>query len=113
MHNSNYDNRTTSVLSISSKEIGDCKAVANTLLKCGITCSVTPNYSVNCNEKQCWIENGCSIILGGIHPDKIEVSVWNPLKSKYNLKCAHLNIHGVYIGCILNYLHPSKCNWNE
>ena len=113
MDSSDYDNLTTTVLSISSKSIKNCKDVTNTLLKCGIISSITPNYSINCNKKECWIENGCSIILSGIKPEKIEEKIWNPLKGKFNLNCGHLNIHGKYIGCILNYLQPSKCNDRE
>ena len=112
MDNISYDKTTTSILNISSNNIKDCNDITNLLLKCGIIGSVTPNKSVCCNKKKCWIENGCSITLCGLKPDQIEKKIWNPLKSKYDLKCAHLNIHGYYIGCILNFLEPSRCNWN-
>ena len=111
MNKLTYDDYTTSVLSISSKTIKDCSDVANTLLKCGIICSVTSNDSVCGDNNQCWIEKGCNITLSGVKPDKLGDSVWNPLKKEYNLNCAHLHILGGYKGCIINFLRPSNCNW--
>lgn len=108
-----YDNLTTSVLSISSNKINDCNDVVDSLIKVGVICSVTPNKSICCNDKKCWVENGCIITLSGLNPKKIEDKVWKPLKTQYNLNCAHLEIKGSYIGCILNYLAPSQCNFNK
>ena len=100
---------TTSVISISSKNIKDCSDVANTLAKCGIMCSVTPNYTVRRDMDEYTLENGCTIILGGTNPNQIEKNIWKPLKETYNLGCAFLDIHGGYKGCIIDYFTPSKC----
>lgn len=100
---------TTSVISISSTNINDCKDVANTLAKCGIMCSVTSNYTVRRDAKSFSLENGCNIILTGLKSDKIEEFVWKPLQKEYDLGCAYMNIHGMYKGCILNFIRPSSC----
>ena len=105
--NNKYDG-TTSDLNISAKYL-DCNDVLNTLYDCGIKCSVTPNKSIICNDNNCYIEKGCLITLNGLSHKEIEHKVWNPLKNRFNLNCAHLNIHGYYIGCILNFIRPSNC----
>ena len=107
MDKSGFNN--TSVLSISSQNIKDCKDVANTLAKCGVICSVTPNYTVRSLEKACSLENGCTIILTNIKTENIRETVWNPLKKEYDLGCAYLNINGIFKGCIYDFLSPSLC----
>ena len=108
-----YNSLHTSILSISSKKIKDCNDVVETLIKSGVICSVSSNKSICCDDKKCWIENGCTIILNGLKPERIEDKVWKPLKTKFNLSCAHLEINGGYIGCILNFIEPSKCGWKK
>ena len=103
-----YDN-TTSVISISSKNI-NCSKVVELLKKQKIVCSVSENASVQCDTKKniCWIEEGCNITLGGLKPEFINPMVWEPLKKEFNLDCAHLWIHGKYRGCVESY--PNKCS---
>lgn len=103
-----YDG-TTSDLNISSKYI-NCDDVLSTLLTCGIKCTVIPHKSVICNKNDCWIEPGCSVKLNGLSHKEINHKVWKPLQTQFNLKCAHLHIHGYYIGCILDFIRPSECN---
>ena len=102
-----YDG-TTSELTISSKNM-DCNDVLSTLSTCGIKCTVTPQKSVICKDDKCWIEPGCSIKLNGLSHKEIDYAVWIPLQIKFNLKCAHLHVHGYYIGCILDFIRPSNC----
>ena len=104
---------TTAELSISHKTL-DCTQVARLLQKNGIQCSIKSNVTMICPKKMgaCHIENGCNIVYG--LGDKKDVrknvsSMWNLLKNKYDLTCAHLKIHGHFSGCIYDYLRPSLC----
>jgi hypothetical protein len=108
MNKNNY-NGTTSELNISSELIYDCGGVLQTLYECGIKCTVSPHKSVIYNDNKCQVERGCLIKLNGLNHVEIEKKVWNPLKDKFGLKCAHLHVHGYYIGCILDFIRPSDC----
>jgi hypothetical protein len=105
----NKNNGTTSDLAISSKTIYDCGMVAETLRKSGVMCNVSSQTSVICNDTWCWTEKGCNIKITGLAHEEIEKKVWIPLKNKFELTCAHLDVHGYYIGCIKNFIRPSDC----
>ena len=104
-----YDG-TTSNLHISQKNL-NCKKVADALFKSGVCSHVTSNDSIQYNykTKQYEQEKGCSIILCGLNKKHIINDVWNPLKDKFNLSCAHLEIVGQYKGCILNFIRIKDC----
>ena len=105
-----YDNEIpTTTLSISSSRLSGCTEVVKTMLKLGIMTSVTENKSVLCDHNSCWVEPGCRLVVGGISRRDLDSQVWTPLRDKFGLTCAHLNIQGVYSGCILDYLRETKC----
>jgi hypothetical protein len=101
-----------SFLSISSKRISNCVDVSEHLQSVGISCKIIDNMSIvykkgtNKYEQ----EHGCDILITEpiITQKKIE-RVWFPLREKYNLDCAYLNILGNYQGCVWDYLRISKC----
>ena len=91
-------------LSVSSGNELDCKKMAHYLSKNGIITSITENISTCPN-----IEYGCRLTNTVSNKDEIQ-TLWTILKSKYNFKCAHLNLDGIFSGCILDYLRPSLCS---
>lgn len=103
-------NGTTSILTISGERIDEnCENVINILKKSGINCNIVTNKSIQFNK----IENGCQITLCGLNLEYLENRIWKDLKKNLNIKCANLNIPGVYNGCIKNYLAPSRCNIDD
>ena len=102
-------------LSISSKKIKDCSTVINILKKQGIISQVNHNVSIideTNNNKNIIIENGCNIKFITFPKNQSLQSIWEVLRKKYNLTCAHLEVPGKYTGCIYNYLNPPKCPIN-
>ena len=103
----NYDN-TSSVLSISKKNL-NCDDVSTLLQKMEICSSVISNKSIVYSDKKYITENGCQIYINGLKPKHIKKKIWKPLQNTFDLTCAHLEIKGNYVGCILNYIRPSEC----
>jgi hypothetical protein len=101
-----------SCLSISSKKISKCSDVVDHLQSVGITCKINDNTSIVYNKgtNKYEQEHGCDILITDpiITQKKIE-QVWFPLREKYNLDCAYLNLIGNYHGCVWDYLRSSKC----
>tara|TARA_A100001015_G_C15028054_1_gene731585 strand:- start:1214 stop:1522 length:309 start_codon:yes stop_codon:yes gene_type:complete len=93
----------TAVLNI-SKENLKCSEVAKLLQKHNIMCNIIQNNSVRKDV----FENGCRITIGNTSKEQIE-NTWDVLKNKFNLTCAHLQIHANYEGCILDYVSPKLC----
>tara|TARA_B100001094_G_C17654549_1_gene541301 strand:+ start:99 stop:443 length:345 start_codon:yes stop_codon:yes gene_type:complete len=112
INNMEDSDNTTSKLSISNKNL-DCNEVSKLLLEMGVCSSIIENKSIVYNNNKYNIENGCMISINGLKSEHIESRVWNPLKSRFNLGCGHLEIYGKYIGCILNYIRPSSCGKNN
>lgn len=101
----------TYVLSISRQGL-NCSDVAEYMKNLQIPCSVTPNVTVRChtledNTTKCEVEQGCSVIFNE------RPYVWNNLKSKFDLNCAHLHAHSNYEGCIYDYVRSSDCPSSE
>ena len=86
-----------------SKTNLECEAIANTLTKCGIISSVSPNISILCKNGECWKEKGCRILTKELKSDKI-VDFWHTLQHVYGFSCAHLKIPNKFDGCILEYI---------
>ena len=105
---SNSSKKDNITLSISSKNIPNCKKVAQLMVNLGIVSSITPNYTVLDSMYGHYIENGCKIFMGSTDINDIR-KVWNPLKKEYNLNCAHLHIKGKYSGCIYDFFRDSNC----
>ncbi len=89
-------------LSISNKHL-NCNEIMKLLQ---VSCKVSPNQTKICKNNTCHIENGCDIT---ITEDADIPKIWKDIKNYANINCAHINIHGKYKGCILNYLRESSC----
>ena len=100
----------TAILSISSNNINKCKDITEMFVKTGILCSVSSNDSVINNNGKYIIEKGCNITFTDIDLDDTEDKIWLPLKTKYNLGCAHFHVIGKFRGLCLTINFMSKCN---
>ena len=101
----------TARLSVSARGL-DCDEVAAALRAAGIAASVTPNHTVQCNRTSCWRENGCRVLHSFEHKPEV-ARLWDTLRSRFGLGCAHLSIPGQYHGCVLDFLRPSGCPGGE
>jgi hypothetical protein len=106
VYNSNIPATT---LSISHRNLSGCTDIVHSMRQLGIMTSVTENQSVICNRDKCWLETGCRLVFGGISKQDLQTRIWDSLRDQYGLTCAHLNVQGVYSGCILDYLRESRC----
>jgi len=97
-------------LSISQKNL-KCENILNSLKSLGISSKIISQKTLICKKKVCYYENGCDITFTDTMNFNLE-KVWNNLKTDHKLNCGYLNIHGVYRGCILNYLRQSNCPKN-
>ena len=98
-----------STISISSGKIKDCNEVATFLANMNIACSISENISVVPYDNIMVLEKGCQIKIGGHKPDIINNSMWNKLKNKFDLTCAHIHVDGKFKGCIYDYFRESSC----
>ena len=96
----------TAELSVSKATSLDCREMAILLYKHGIISNITENITTQPN-----IEYGCKITQPITKKNEIETT-WNLLKSHFGFTCAHLKLHDIYSGCILDYLRPSLCEKN-
>ena len=96
----------THTLSISNSNLS-CASVAQFLRSMNIPCAISDNITVQCNNKTCYIENGCRITT----TENIE-PIWDALKTQFNLKCAHLSTNFEYHGCIYDFIRNSECPAN-
>lgn len=97
----------SSTLSVSKDKKLNCEELARFLGDNNIITSVTPNISTTPK-----IEYGCRLQQSVSSKNDIE-NIWNLLRDKYDFKCAHIKLDGVYDGCIINYLRPSNCPTNN
>jgi len=95
-------------LSISSANL-KCSEIAMYLKKIKIMGNVTSNKSIICQGDTCTMEHGCSILLNQIDKKSLENQVWKPIKKNNNLTCAHLNIPGLFSGCIYDFIRDTNC----
>lgn len=103
-------NGTAGTLCICSSAIPDDPAsVATFLMSQGVSATVSRTVTVMRNAERMWIENGCKIDIHGLKPDLYEQRLWRPLKHRYKLTCAYLDIPGLYRGCVMNFVRPSSC----
>ena len=94
------DNHTV-VLSISQEKLS-CVRVAEDLRRAGFRGSVTSNVSILCIPgRPCWTEEGCRIV--GLEEDGLR-DVWNLLRKKHGLTCAHVSRQEALSGCVHRYL---------
>ena len=108
-NNCNNKDKVSSILSISSTNIKNCEEIAEIFVNLKLNCDITSNNTVICDNNNCKIEKGCRILLNKTINSINIKNIWNPLKNKYNLKCAHYEIKGGFNGCIYDYISNSKC----
>jgi len=108
---SSYENNRYDIeLSMSSAKLTNCDDIVKHMLDAGIMTSVTENKTVICNNDQvCWRETGCRLLIPNMNKHVLKTSVWDPLRTTFDLNCAHVNINGIYSGCILDYLRKNSC----
>ncbi len=87
-------------ISVSNTKQYDCNDVIHKLLISGINARVIETRSIVDRN----IENGCIITVDKEYSNKDKISkLWNIIRSNYT--CAHLQIDGLFNGCILNYIY--------
>ena len=96
-------------LSISSSRIdAECKTTIEILRSFNLPASVTPNKSISPYNSQ--MENGCRIKFSEApYRDQLQNEIWPRMRQDLGLKCAHYKVDGLFNGCLLDYLRPSKC----
>ena len=99
-------------LSVSSTEMDkNCLRLVKKMQGLGLTGRITPNISILDDGKT---EHGCVIRLSRTYgdEDKTELQMlWQGIKPDFG--CAHLHIPKKFDGCILDYLRPSVCIYNQ
>ena len=92
-------------ISVSSLEENHCKKLLEKFKKVGINCRTIETFSVVGGK----IENGCMVTFGYPYNNKENIkTIWNIMKDDYN--CGHLEIGGVYNGCVYNYIKSDFCS---
>jgi hypothetical protein len=84
-----HANNSISVLNISGSKINNnCINIINFMKTTGISCHIVENKTIIDNK----IQNGCIITVTDIKPHIITEHIWKPLKIKYDLNDAFLEI---------------------
>lgn len=95
-------------ISVSNTKSPGCNDIINKLLKANINVRTIETISIADGN----IEKGCLITLGKDYFEKNNLSkFWKLLENDYT--CSHVNINGIYNGCIYNYLADDKCPGNN
>ena len=92
-------------LAISAPKL-DCAEVAEHLAACGILANTTSNLT----SVRGGIEEGCGVTIHRVTKPVLQSAVWQPLKDRFGLTCAHVLVPGVFTGCVLDFLRPSLCS---
>ena len=91
-------------ISVSNTKQTNCSEIIQKLLQSNINARVIQSKSIVDGD----IENGCLITVGKEYYNKDNLSkLWN-LIQKDNI-CAHLQIDGMFNGCIFNYISKDYC----
>ena len=101
--------KNTSVLSISSKKLSNCKDVLSFLHGFGLACSVTSTQNLVRYGNELRTEPGCRILLNSHLPNAIDKKLWSQMRKEFGLQCAHLDVQGKFTGCINDYFKTSDC----
>lgn len=89
-------------ISISSPTM-NCNDIIHLL---NVSCKITPNITKICKNNVCRFEQGCNLTI----TEECDIGkIWSTISRNADVSCAHLNEHGKYKGCILNYLRKSNC----
>lgn len=95
-------------LSISSSTLTSCEKVVTLLQELGLRATVVETTSVIENHRRYDVEKGCLIKFNRFDKEALP-GVWSTIKSEFDLTCAHVDVPGVYRGCIYSYLRPPAC----
>ena len=91
-------------ISVSNTKQSDCSEIIQKLLLSNINARVIETRSIVDRN----IENGCLISVDKEFSNKDKISkLWNTIRDDYN--CAHLQIDGLFNGCIFNYIYKDLC----
>jgi len=91
-------------LSVSNKNL-NCKTIINYLKHFEIMASVTENKSITPDGQ----ETGCNILLPYVNKQQLKQKIWEPLKQRHNLTCAHVDVPGTFSGCIYDFIMDTNC----
>ena len=94
-------------LSTSSEKIGNCDEILNDLRVLGIAADITKNVSI---DQYGNVENRCRIMIPGAHSFH-NSQVWEAVKHRYSLICAHLE-SSKFTRCVLDAYRKSNCPSN-
>ena len=100
--------QTTCKVHVSSDKIKDCSEIAQYLKQLNIVANVTPNLTIVKKNGKMVNEIGCAIIYS-CKVEKMYNELWQPLKSKYNLGCAYVDVKSHFQGCIYDLYRRSNC----
>ena len=99
-----FDPPLTTTLSVSSDAFSeDCREVIATLRYLKMAGNVTCNTTITTNQKT---EAGCKILQTSRNDSYF---LWNYLKNKFNLTCAHIDISSTENGCIYDVFGLPRC----
>lgn len=91
-------------ISVSSNKNVGCREMIDKLRKSNINARSIETISVIDGE----VERGCLITVGKEYIDKDNLSdLWRLIGSDY--QCSHININGIFNGCIYNYISKDFC----
>jgi len=94
-------------ISVSSHKNVGCREIIDKLRKSNINARAIETISTLDGE----IERGCLITVGKEYIDKDKLSdLWRLIGSSY--QCSHININGIFNGCIYNYISKDFCPGN-
>ena len=100
--------QTSCQVNISSPKIKDCSEIAHYLKELNIAANVTPNSTIIKKNGKMIYEIGCTINYS-CNIEKMYNELWLPLKLKYDLGCAYIDIKSQYHGCIYDLYSKTKC----
>ena len=100
--------QTTCQMNISSDKIKDCRDIAQYLKELNIVANVTPNSTIIKKDGKMIYEIGCTITYS-CNVAKMYDELWQPLKKKYELGCAYVDVKSHFQGCIYDLYRKSSC----
>jgi len=94
-------------ISVSSNKNVGCREIIDKLRKSNINARAIETISVIDGE----VERGCLITVGKEYIDKDKLTdLWRLIGNNY--QCSHININGIFNGCIYNYISKDFCPGN-
>jgi hypothetical protein len=95
-------------ISVSNNKNTGCKDIIEKLRLADINARTIETLSIVDGD----IERGCIITLGKKYIEKENLhNFWNIINKDYI--CSHININGLFNGCIYNYILDDRCPGNN